>query len=66
MYEPSERVVKTFTRKNWKISDGHVERNVTMIVTPNVVVRIIVFCSIFNYRIIKINLIKILFFFFEE
>jgi hypothetical protein len=41
MYEPSERVVKTFTRKNWKISDGHVERNVTMIVTPKVVVRVL-------------------------
>ena len=38
MYEPSERVVKTFTREKWKISDGYINRNVTMIVTPNVVV----------------------------
>jgi hypothetical protein len=48
MYEPSERVVKTFMRKNWKISDGIIERNVTMIVTPKVVVRIFLLCEI-NY-----------------
>ena len=38
MYEPSERVIKTIVRKNWKISDDYVDRNVTMIVTPRVVV----------------------------
>ena len=36
MYEPSERVVKTFLRKNWKIKDSFIDRNVTMIVTPKV------------------------------
>ncbi len=41
MYESSERVVKTFTRKNWKISDGFADRNVTMIVTPKVVVSVV-------------------------
>jgi hypothetical protein len=38
MYEPSKRVIRTFVRKNWKISDGYIDRNVTMIVTPKVVV----------------------------
>jgi len=37
MYEPSDLVVKTFQRRNWKISDGFIDRNVTMIVTPKVV-----------------------------
>ena len=37
MYEASDRVVKVFNRKNWKISNGFIERNVTMIVTPKVV-----------------------------
>ena len=36
MYEPSEKVIKTFLRKNWKIKDGFIDRNVTMIVTPKV------------------------------
>ena len=38
MYEPSEKVIKTILRKNWKISDGYIDRNVTMMVTPRVVV----------------------------
>lgn len=38
MYEASERVIKTVVRKKWKISDGYIDRNVTMIVTPRVVV----------------------------
>ena len=37
MYEPSEKVVKVLSRKNWKIIDGFVEKNVTMIVTAKVV-----------------------------
>ena len=37
MYEASERVIKTVVRKKWKISDGYIDRNVTMIVTPRVV-----------------------------
>lgn len=48
MYEASERVVKTITRKNWKISDGYINRNVTMIVTPKVVVRN--FKNLFKYK----------------
>jgi hypothetical protein len=38
MYEPSENVVKMVTRPNWKINDGIIDRDVTLIVTPNVVV----------------------------
>ena len=37
MYEPSERVVKSVLRKNWKINGGSINRQVTMIVTPKVV-----------------------------
>lgn len=39
MYEASEQVVKTVMRPNWKINSKEITRNVTMIVTPRVVVR---------------------------
>lgn len=37
MYMPSERVIKSFLRKDWQISDGTIDRRVTMMVTPKVV-----------------------------
>jgi hypothetical protein len=42
MYEPSDRVIKVVSRPKWKTNDGFIDRNVTLIVTQNVVV------SIFN------------------
>ena len=38
MHEPSEKVLKTIVRKDWKIGSGYVHRNVTLLVTPRVVV----------------------------
>lgn len=38
MHEPSEKVLKTIVRKDWKIGSGYVNRNVTLLVTPRVVV----------------------------
>ena len=43
MYEPSDRVIKVVNRPKWKTNDGFINRNVTLIVTQNVVV------SIFDY-----------------
>lgn len=37
MYEPSERVLRVVPRGKWRVMDGYVSRNVTMIVTPRVV-----------------------------
>lgn len=37
MYEPSTKIVQRFTRKNWMISNGEIDREVTMMVTPAVV-----------------------------
>lgn len=36
-YQWSERVIRTFKRKNWLVRSGFVEREVHMIVTPHVV-----------------------------
>jgi leishmanolysin-like peptidase len=38
MYEPSDRVIKVVSRPKWKTNDGFIDRNVTLIVTQNVVV----------------------------
>jgi hypothetical protein len=54
MYEPSEKVIKTFVRKNWKISDGYIDRNVTMMVTPRVVVLETINKTFFLYLFSKI------------
>ncbi len=36
MYEPSANIIQRFTRKHWKISEGEIEREVTLMVTPAV------------------------------
>ena len=48
MYEPSSHVVKIVTRPNWKTNDGFILRNVTLIVTKNVVVSLYFFVIIIN------------------
>jgi hypothetical protein len=40
MHEASEKVVKKVLRKDWKIGSGYIDRNVTLLVTPRVVVNV--------------------------
>ena len=39
MYVHSERVARSFVRADWSVMSGTVKRTVTVVVTPNVVVR---------------------------
>ena len=54
MHEPSVKVLKTVVRKDWKIGSGYVDRNVTLLVTPRVMV-IVLYCIVLEYIRIWIN-----------
>ncbi len=36
VYTPNDRVLKQIVRKNWKIRDGTIDKNISMLVTPKV------------------------------